>query len=450
MPGLTQAPYVTRPARVHPAAEHSSAYRQGRLTGDVFSDENAKAWRVATGTIIAIWLLGVARLFIADVWDETNGLVVFGSANGQSALQIVRVILKTPLPFWRPVPTILAALAIHWIPDPELAWRFLRVVNVALVLAALWLLLKTLEAWDGRSERRNTFFALAYLFSGGAIIVAAWYANIFDASVMLMVAWGLLFLARGRFWIAGLLFGVAFFFKETAAMTLPLLLLLMAIGRIRFNEAVKVAIPTVAIGIFYFLLRNLVVPFGSAGDTHQFRLAMLVPTAAGLIESYWRETLWGSPTILGYVVFLFSLTAMRGWRARLAYAAYVLFAMVIYLEMFAIYQGNTLIHYLMFVPRLYFIPVSLTLLVFALDRRWWAVAVLAAPLLAGAIGTYVRYERFQRSYRNLYRYARTAPKPVRIDYAMKPLHDPARSLEIGGFPDAPLRIDPVNGLLVKR
>jgi hypothetical protein len=50
--------------------------------------------------------------------------------------------------------------------------------------------------------------------------------------------------------------------------------------------------------------------------------------------------------------------------------------------------------------------------------RWWAIVILAIPLLIGAIGTYTRCERFQRSYRNLYRYA---------------------------VPDAPLRLDPVNG-----
>jgi hypothetical protein len=33
---------------------------------------------------------------------------------------------------------------------------------------------------------------------------------------------------------------------------------------------------------------------------------------------------------------------------------------------------------------------------------------------------------------------------------MKPLHDPVRAIEIGDFPDAKLRMDPVNGLLVKR
>jgi hypothetical protein len=413
-------------------------------------DENAKAWRFARYAVVAIWILAMARLFIADVWDETNALVVFGRASGQSAMQLIRVLLKTPLPFWRPIPTILVALAIHWIPDPEVTWRLLRIVNVAIVLGALWLLLKTLDAWDGRSERRNTFFTLAYLFSSGAIIVATWFANIFDAAVMLLVAWGLLLVTRNKFVSGGLLFGVAFFFKETAAMTLPLLVLLIAVDRIKIRDAVKVAIPTITLGVLYFVLRSLVVPFGSASDTHQFHAATILPTVMGLVESYWRENLWDHATILGYVFFLFSLGAMRGLRARVVFAGFVAFAALIYMEMFTTYQGNALIHYLMFIPRLYFIPVVLSLFVFAVDRRWWAVAILAIPLLAGAVGTYMRYERFQRSYRNLYRHARTAPKPVRIDYAMKPLHDPSRGIEIGDFPDAHLRIDPVNGLLITR
>jgi hypothetical protein len=407
-----------------------------------------KRWRIATYAIVLVWIAAMARLFIADVWDETNALVVFGDAH-QSAGQLVAMILKTPLPFWRPIPTIFAALTIHALPF-GVAWPLLRIVNMLMVLAVVALLVRALRAWDGPDQRRDFFVVFATLFSAGSIIVAGWFANIFDASVLLLVAWGLLLITRRWFIEAGCVFGFAFFFKETAAMALPLLVLLLAIGRIKFRDSLRVAVPTIAIGVLYFALRSLVVPFGSAADTHQFHLGMLLPTALGLIESYWRETLWGTPTIIGFLIFLFSIIAMRGWRAMLAFAAFTSAAMVIYLEMFARYQGGALIHYLMFVPRLYFIPVTLTLFIFALDRRWWAVAVLALPLLAGAVGTYMRYERFQRSYRNIYRFAQTAPKPVRIDYAMKPLHDPARGVEIGSFPDAPLRIDSVNGLLVKR
>ena len=72
-------------------------------------------WRRATYAVVIIWIAAMARLFIADVWDETSALVVFGDAH-QSAIQLVSMILKTPLPFWRPVPTIFAALTIHALP----------------------------------------------------------------------------------------------------------------------------------------------------------------------------------------------------------------------------------------------------------------------------------------------------------------------------------------------
>ena len=411
-------------------------------------DTEKRVWRGATYAIVIVWIAAMARLFIADVWDESSALAVFGDAH-QSAMQIVSMILKTPLPFWRPIPTIFAALTIHTLP-PDVAWPLLRIVNMLMILGAVILFIRAMTNWAGRDDRRDFVFVFATIFSAGAIITAGWFANIFDASVLLLAAWGLLLVTRGWFLEAGFVFGFAFFFKETAAMVLPLLLLLIAIDRIKLRDAIKVAIPTIAIGILYFGLRSLVVPFGSASDTHQFQVSMLLPTAKGLIESYWRETLWGSPGIIGYIVFAFSIAAMRSWRARGAFVAYAGAAVVLYLSMFATYQGQVLIHYLMFVPRLYFIPVALTLFVFAVDRRWWAVAILAIPLLIGAIGTYTRYEKFQRSYRNLYRYAVTAAKPVKIDYALKPLHDPRRRIEIGDFPDAPMRLDPVNGLLAKK
>jgi hypothetical protein len=396
----------------------------------------------------------MARLFIADVWDETSALAIFGDAH-QTAAQIVATILKTGFPFWRPIPTIFTALTIHILP-PDVAWPLLRIVNMLMILGAVALLLRALNEWAGRDARRDFFFVFATLFSAGAIIAGGWFANIFDASVLLLAAWGIALITRGWFMEAGFVFGVAFFFKETAAMTLPLLLLLVAIDRINVRQAMKVAVPTIGIGILYFALRGLVIPFGSTSDTHQFAASAIIPTTTGLIESYWRETLWRWPIGLGYVVFAFSLAAMRGWRARAAFVAYTACAIGIYLGMLTIYQSPELAKYLMaiphltFLPRLYFIPVTLTLFIFALDKRWWAVAILAVPLLLGAATTYTRYKKFQSSYRHIYRYAQHAPKPVRIDYPMKPLHDPRRGIDIGAFPDAPLRIDPRDGRLVRK
>jgi hypothetical protein len=400
--------------------------------------------RKATVALVIVWLLAVARLFVADVWDETNGLVVF-NVPGQTVVDIVKVILKTPLPFWRPIPTIFAALVVHWTP-PEFAWRFLRAVNVAMILGALWLLLRTLQAWSGRDDRRDFFFALTMLFSGGAIIVATWYANIFDATVMLLIAVALRLIQRGSFVGAGVILGAAFFCKETVAIALPLLLLLVAIDRLRIRDAIRVAVPTIILGGVYFALRSLVVPFGSAADTHQFHLAKLVPTAVALTDTFWTESMWGARwTILGFVWFAFSVITMRGWRARLAFLAYVAALVVMYLEMFGWQQE--LMSHLMFIGRLYFIPVALVLFVLALDRRWWALPLLAVPLLIGAAVTWRHYDQFQHAYRNIYRHT---TKPIRIDYAQKPLHDPRRQIDIGDFPDAEWAMDPRTGKLLRR
>src|SRR6185503_19918677 len=145
---------------------------------------------------------------------------------------------------------------------------------------------------------------------------------------------GLWLIQRGRFVAAGVVFGAAFFFKETVALALPLLLLLIAIDRIRIKDAVKTAIPTVILGALYFALRSLVVPFGSAADTHQFHLDKLGPTAATFVNTYWYQTTWGAGwKVLGFGWFAFSVAAMRGWRARLAFLAFVLACVVMYLEM---------------------------------------------------------------------------------------------------------------------
>jgi hypothetical protein len=397
-------------------------------------------------SLIAVWLIAIARLFIADVWDETNGLVVFAKDAG-SIGHLIQVILKTPLPFWRPIPTIFVACVVHVLPA-DVAWPLLRILNIAMIIATLFILLRVLDRWNGPSPRRDALLTLTILFSGGAIIVATWYANIFDASAMLLLACGIAWLSRERFIAAGVVFGVAFFFKETAAMSLPFLLMLLAMKQISFRGAIRSGVPAAIIGGIYFALRSIVVPFGSASDTHQFHVAKFVPTLAGYAGTFWVESLWTSSALVpGFIFLAFAIAVMRGWPLRLAFIASVLFASVMYLEMFGMFQKPELMHHLMFVGRLYFIPVTLTLVVLALDRREWALAVLAIPLIAGAAITYTHYEKFQRSYRNIYRHT---TKPVRVFYPQKPLHDPHRGIEIGDLPDATIRIDPVNGKLVPR
>jgi hypothetical protein len=170
------------------------------------------------------------------------------------------------------------------------------------------------------------------------------------------------------------------------------------------------------------------------------------PTLIGLVESFWRQTMWGSgPGIVGFAIFAVSVAAMPGWRTRAAYALFILATAGIYWEMFSIWQNGELVHYLMFVGRLYLIPAIVTLFVLASRGREWAVAVLAIGLVSGAVVTYVRYQRFQDVYREIYRRA-----PITIHYPMKPLSDPDRKLEIGNFPDARWILDARTGRLLPR
>lgn len=409
-----------------------------------------RAWRNVTAALVAVWVLAMARLMIADVWDETNGLVVFRPEAAPLA-EMVKGVLTRSVGFWRPIPTLFAALVIRF-TGFEVAWRLLRAVNMAMMLGTLAILVAALDRWRGPSKERTALFTLTVLFSAAAVICAGWFANIFDVTSMLLIAIGLWLMSRERFLTAGVVIGIGFFFKETTALALPFLLMLFAAGRITFRQMLRTGIPAVAIGAAYFVLRSAVIPFGSAADTHQFLPQDFLPTLAGIIDAWWRQTLWGSgPGIAGMAIFVASLAAFRTWRVRGAFLLFVIAAAVIYWSMFAVWQDHQLIHYLMFAPRLLYVPVTLTLFLIALDGRRWALPLLAIPLLYGAVTTYQRYERFQRSYKHVYKAARRATdKPLKVYYPMKPLSDPVRGLGIGDIPDAQMKIDPVNGKLVPR
>jgi len=75
-------------------------------------DTKKTVWRGATYAIVVVWIAAMARLFITDVWDETSRLGRLLATRIRARMQLVSMILKTPLPFWRPIPTIFAALTI--------------------------------------------------------------------------------------------------------------------------------------------------------------------------------------------------------------------------------------------------------------------------------------------------------------------------------------------------
>jgi hypothetical protein len=401
-----------------------------------------KRWQYATWAAIAIWIVFAVRLMIADVWDETNGMLAFSSAAMTLGAKW-KFVLTQSLGFWRPLPTLVVATVLHFVPDFDVSWRILRAINIALILTAVQLLLGAIEA-RGALRLLTT---VALLFSGSAVIVAGWYANIFDASALLLVAVAVRLLFRDRAVAAGVVIGIAFFCKETTALALPFLLMLFAAGRINFRQMLRAGIPASILGAIYFAIRSKIVPFGATGDVHGFVPDQLLPTVIHLGESFWRQTLKGpGPGILGFLFLALSLVAL--WRPRLIAAALAFLAttVVIYWGMFGLWQDGELIHHLNFVGRLYLVPVALMLFMLALERRTLVIAVLCFPILLGGITTWRDHARFQRMYKRLYRTAAQATeKPLVVHFPVKPLDDTVRGLKIGDFPAATMIIDAKTG-----
>jgi hypothetical protein len=404
-----------------------------------------RRWRYVTWAAIGIWIVFAVRLMIADVWDETNGMLAFSSA-AMTLGQKLEFVLTKSLGFWRPLPTLLVTLVLHFVTDFDVSWRVLRLVNAALLLGALAVIVNALKA----AGMERFVITIAFLFSGSAVITAGWYANIFDASALLLLAIGLSLLLRGKDLAAGVVFGVAFFCKESAALVLPFLLVLLAAKRITFKQALRAGIPAALLGAVYFFIRSKIVPFGGEGDIHGFAPQYLVPTFVNLAESFWEQSL-KSRGFLGFLWLALSLAALK--KPRLIAAALVFFSAtaVIYWGMFNEYQNGVLVHHLDFIGRLYLVPVTLMLFLLALERRTLAMAVLLLPIVFGGIVTWRDHARFQRMYKRIYNTAmRGNVKPLTVQFPTKPLEDTVRGVKIGDIPNASVTINAETGRLSYR
>lgn len=405
------------------------------------AEKMEQRWHHATVVAMVIWVAFAVRLMIADVWDETNGMLAFSNP-AMSLGSKLQFVLTHSLGFWRPLPTLFVVAVLHAVPDFDVSWRVLRAVNIVLVLAAVQVLLTTIET---RGALRF-ITTVAMLFSGSAVIVAGWFANIFDATALLQIAIAIRLLLRDHAIAAGVLIGIAFFCKETTALALPFLVILYAAGRIDFRSLLRAGIPASVLGAIYFALRSKVVPFGGAGDVHGFVLEQFLPTVIHLSESFWRQTLKGpGPGLLGFAFLLISLGSLRRPRLIAAALLFLSAAVVIYWGMFGIYQDGVLIHHLNFVGRLYLVPVTLMLFLLALERRTLAIAVLCIPIVYGGITTWRDHARFQRMYKRIYRVATTSPKPLTVHLPQKPLDDTVRGIKIGDIPNAALTVNARSG-----
>ena len=395
---------------------------------------------------IAVWALLGFRLMIADVWDETNGMLYFSNVSIPLGTKL-HFVLTQSLGFWRPLPTLVAALVLHLFPSFNVSWRILRFVDMVMMVGALLLLLDAAERWSAGSARRRFLFTMAFLFSGSGFIAAGWYANIFDAGAILLIALGLALLARGRDVEAGVVFGVAMFAKETAILALPFLVILAAAGKISLRNLIRAAVPAVVLAGVYFAIRSRIVPFGSAGDVHGFVPSEFLPSLLNFASTFWFETLKHRMAIVGLAILAFSLAALRRPRTIALAILFVVGCAVIYWGMFVNYQDGV-IAYQNFMGRLYLVPVALFLFLLAVEARDVAIAVLLIPILFGGAETYRDHVRFQNLYKRIYRTAAEAgAKPLKVHYPPKPLADTVRGIDVGDHPDANVVIDAARGRL---
>lgn len=394
------------------------------------------------------WLVLAFRETIADVWDETAGLILW-SGTEKSVAAVARSSVSESFALYRPLVTLITALVIRLTPSRELAWRLLRGCNVALVLASLVLLQRTVIAWRGRNALRELSLTVLFLFSGSALICAGWYATAFDCWALFFVLLGVWALSGGRCVWAGLCFGLGMFCKETTVLAIPFALALALVGRISWRAALRAVCVTLPFAALYFALRGGLIELGSPDDIHGLHIADLGPTLVTLTESFWRQARKDGVRLdlrlLGFGSLGISLLALPGLLRRAAMVGVVLATAVLYLGDAGYQNGRLLLHE-NFVGRLYLVPVALVLLLIAVEGRAALLPLLFPVVLLGAWETYGDHIRFQMAYSRIYALASSEP-PLTVQYPEKPLVDAVRRLRVGDYASASWRLDAVTGEL---
>jgi hypothetical protein len=400
--------------------------------------------------IVLLWLLVLVWLQVADVYDETTGLVIFHDSPSSLTATLVSVWTKA-IGLWRPLPTAVAASVLKLVPDRDTAWIAMRWINAAAFLAGLGILHLLLLRSGVRTRWRHAVLAGGVLLSGSGILAGSWYASLFDVSVMLLIAAGLWLAAEERPIAAGLAIGLAFFCKENAVLGIAFLFALPLLVPVSRRTLAISSGLAASLGAVYFLLRSRRVAFGSEADMHQFLPAELAPTTIGFAQSFWTQVMKGDgPSILGLAVFVVGFIGLRGNRERVVLAILFGLSVGLYWGMLGEYQNGVLLSHLNFIGRLHLVPAGLALLLLTARGRSFALAVVVASLLVGGALTAYDHQRFQRAYGNIYELAAGASGSLEIHEPLNPLTDPSRELRLGNFPDASWRLDVRTGALLSR
>jgi hypothetical protein len=346
------------------------------------------------------WVLLIESLFIAPVWDE-QGFVRIVFRLREDMLNLFAAVWFEHQPY-RPIAKTLLISVVSLTETEEQAWQALRITNVILILSAAGFLLLFLRNTIRLSPLILGGVWVLILFSPAALVTASWGANIFDATALLALTFGLWSLSNERFVRAAVSFGMGFFCKETAVLILPFMAYWLMTHRISAKEVARSASIVGGLLLVYFVLRSRVIEFGSEADIHGFDWARFPEFFNNYVNTMWFQVAQAPPYI-GWTVLLVFLLILNDLRAVLGVVLLITSCGVIYLGM--PHRGDAIpaIAHTVFQPRLYLIPSVLVLsILLAHVKPRFLVILLLSPLTAmGMAVEYHYYASFQRTYANI-------------------------------------------------
>lgn len=428
--------------------------RRGKLFQTTVLRKDFLVLLVCYGAIAAVWLLALRPLMIVDVWDESNIFIILHTLSPSLPDRLV-IVWSQYLGLYRP----LAATVLLLLDGLGFGTMGMRYFNALLLLVAFGMLSRILQVKLGRNWRSAMGFSFAALCSAGALITSTWFANVFDACCLVLIALGTSLLARERFLAAGFLFGLAFFCKEIAILSIPLALWVMArIHRLSYSSLLRCFVPLLLLAFVYFWMRQRLISIGTAGDIHQFATDAYWHSLLAMSSGFWWQTTGfdsGSlPGVIGLLVTFGSVLILSDWRDRVVYLTLLLLTSLACWGMF-FPKGGVLISSAHFIGRLFLIPGTLALFVIASGHSRvavWLPWLLAIPLSIGAILTGSDHVHFQKTYVYIYDQAAisTDGRFFTVNFGDKELNDPMRRLRIGTFPEAEFQLSPKDGCLSRR
>lgn len=403
------------------------------------------------------WLFLINNLMIADVWDETNALVILSAEPVASAslFESARMfwLQELPLDIYRPLGS---TFFIVFAKLTNGSFVFLRYVNAAFILAAAVLFSSVLnqqgeknEENNGESKERALAFYTIFLFSSSALITVGWFANIFDASCLFFIALATKFYSSKNYLAYGISMVLAIYCKEAYVLSIPFFFLAIFQAKDTNIKAIAlVSLTVIAFSAIYWLARESVSPLGSEADIHGFSSGNFLAPSLSFLSGFWFQFSKFAPNSpilwVGMIAIIASIAGLKSIAAKVTLIAIYLMSAIIYWGMFG-FQGENIVTAQNFVARLYLVPFVLGLYLICKEGNRASIVVVALLSIWGMGATYADHRTFQNSYLEIYKLSRESNEQVVVHYPEKPLVDNNRNLLIGDYPDAPIRINPLTG-----